>query len=135
MVITDPISIVPLVGPSAQKLLENIGINTIHDLLYYLPTRYDDFSQIAKIKDLKEDDVVTISANIESIKNIFTRSSYILQNATVFDDTGKLEIVWFNQRFIPQTLKKGMLVNFSGRVQRKVQNYSFNHQNMKLLKD
>lgn len=101
--------------------LEKLGIVTLEDFLYHIPFRYDDFSLIVKIGSLQPGEVVTIQGTVEEIKNIYTKGGKKLQRGIITDDTGKIEVAWFNQPFIPKVLHAGDRVALSGRV------IDFNH--------
>lgn len=105
-----------MVGPIYAKRLEKLGIITIEDLLYHFPFRYDDFSIISKIERVRVGEIVTIQAKIMSVTNEYTRSGKKIQKATVSDDSGSLELTWFNQPFLTRILREGEIYNFSGKV-------------------
>lgn len=50
MALTDPVSVLPGVGPKREEGLASLGIHTVGDVLFYFPYRYDDL----KVKDLAE---------------------------------------------------------------------------------
>jgi len=105
------------VGKSLEKRLKHLGIETAQDLLFYFPFRYEDFSQVKKIKDLQEGDEVSVRGKIELIasKRSF-RARKIITEAVVADDTERLKVVWFGQPFISKVLKPGDEVFLSGKV-------------------
>lgn len=110
----DPISKVPLIGPKYEKLLSKLEIYTIKDLLYHFPFRYEDFSHIKKIKDLKQEEKVTVIGIVDEIKVIYTKNGKRLTKLILIDDTGAVEGIWFNQPYLIQTIKKGMNLALSG---------------------
>ncbi len=97
--------------------LEKLDIHTLKDMLYHLPSRYDDFSHIVAITDIPVGEVVTIQGRITDITNTYTRSRKQIQRAQLTDETGSISIIWFNQPFITKTLHFGDLVAVSGRAQ------------------
>lgn len=109
---------IPFVGPSCAGRLEKLGIHTIRDLLWHLPSRYDDFSLIAKADSLQEGETVTVQGKVLEIKNVYTRNGFMIQQSKIEDDTGIVEVIWFNQRFLTRAIKKGDLVSLSGKVTR-----------------
>ena len=60
-----PISVVPKIGPTYQKLLEKLEIFKVEDMLYHFPFRYQDYSQFKTIKDLQDGDTITVTATLE----------------------------------------------------------------------
>lgn len=99
--------------------LSRLGICTVRDLLYYIPFRYDDFSRVSKIASVKPQEIVTIRAKIISIQNSYTRSAMTLQKAVVEDETGKLNLLWFNQPFLTKALHVNTEYSFSGKIDEK----------------
>lgn len=116
MNLTSDISNVPKIGPKYKKLLEKLGIKTIRDLLYHFPFRYDDLSQTKPIAELVLNDVVTITATLDSVDNIFTRTRKKITKATFSDPTGKISAIWFNMHYIKKNLLEGERYSVSGRV-------------------
>ncbi|NMB91616.1 ATP-dependent DNA helicase RecG [candidate division WWE3 bacterium] len=114
--VESPISAVPKIGPKYKKLLENLDIYTIEDLLYHLPFRYNDYSKFKNIKDLKEGDIISVKAILGSIENIYTRGRKRITKAIILDYTGELNLIWFNQHYIKDTLNVGKNYLISGKV-------------------
>jgi len=112
-----PIEKLPRVGPSFQKKLHKLGIKTIGDLLFHFPHRYEDFSRFSPIAKVKVGDQVSILGKILEIENTKTwKKRMILTEAIVVDKTGSLRVVWFNQPYLINVLKKGDLVCLAGKV-------------------
>jgi len=114
--VNSPISVVPKIGPKYQAALEKLGIFTVEDLLYHFPSRYQDFTKIKHINELKDGDVVTVKAILGSVQNIFTKNRKRITRAKVLDHTGELDIIWFNQHYIKNSLETGKTYNISGKI-------------------
>lgn len=99
------------------KRLEKLGITKMGDFLLHLPHRYDDFSQISPIRSLRVGQAVTVQGELIELKNELTKRYKKLQKAKIQDKTGTLDVLWFNQPFITQTLHVGDQVSLSGRVE------------------
>lgn len=111
-----PISRIPKVGPRYQYLLQNLDIYTVGDLIYHFPFRYDDFSAVKKIKEIQPEETVTIQAQLQEVKNIYTRYGKKLTTAKVMDESGVINILWFNQHYLSKVLIPGKTYSFSGKV-------------------
>ncbi len=112
-----PVKLLNRVGGALEKRLKHLGIETVQDLLFYFPFRYEDYSQLRQIKDLKDDEQVTIKGKIELIANKRSpRKRTVITEAVVADDTEQIKVVWFGQPFIAKTLKQGDSVYLSGKV-------------------
>ncbi len=104
------------IGPKTETYLNNLKISTPKDLLFHFPYRYLDFTHITKIKNLIPDTLVTIKGTLISFQNIFTRRGLNLQKAKLIDDTGTIDLLWFNQPYLSKTLKIGFPVGIAGQV-------------------
>src|SRR4030067_3734047 len=111
------ISKIPGIGKYYEYKLKKLNINTVEDLIYHFPFRYDDFSQIKTIKNIQTEEIASIQGVIWQIKNVRTRSGKFITIATVADQSGTVEIIWFNQPYLTQTLKPGMQISLSGKIQ------------------
>lgn len=96
--------------------LEKLDITTFSDFLTHIPFRYDNYSLIAKIASLQPGEVVTIQGKVVEMKNVYTKSYKTFQEATVTDQTGKIQIIWFNQPFLTRYIKKDLDISVAGKV-------------------
>ncbi|MBL7036797.1 ATP-dependent DNA helicase RecG [Candidatus Microgenomates bacterium] len=116
MKLTDPVSSIPLVGPSYQKKLAKLEIHTVSDLLLHVPNRYLDFSKTSKIKDVRAGEAITISGVVNSIVNQTTKKGRRMQIGQIEDETGKITVLWFNQPFLVRALYPGTTISLSGKL-------------------
>jgi len=113
-----PISALQGVGSNYGSCLARLGVRTIRDLLYLFPRRYNDYTTMRKIAELRVGEIETIAGTIWEIQNSTTSTGKTITTAIISDETGKVRAVWFNQPFLAQTLSKGKQVVLSGRVGR-----------------
>lgn len=112
-----PITRLPGVGPTVAGHLKRLNINTVRDLLFYFPFRYEDYSSVSLIRDLVPGELVTIAVKIEMIAaKRSARRRAILTEAVVTDASDRLRVVWFNQPYLAKTLAVGDSVYLSGKV-------------------
>ena len=116
MDLTSSITDLPKIGPIFGLKFEKLGINTIEDLFYHVPSRYLDYSLVTTISKLNPDETATIHAQVVSLKNIYSKRGLRMQIGAVEDSTGKITVVWFNQPFLIRTLYPGRTVSLSGKV-------------------
>lgn len=98
------------------RRLEKLGITKLEDFLFHIPFRYDDYSLVSKIGQVQTGETVTIKGTVEEIHNQYTRKWKTLQRAVIKDDTGSIDVLWFNQPFLAKVMRKGDLVSLSGKV-------------------
>lgn len=112
-----PVEKLPGIGPSLTTKLKRLKVETIADLIFHFPYRYEDFSNIIKIKDLKINEVCTISGKILEISSERTWKRHMfITSAIIEDKDGAVKAVWFNRPYLNKTLKKGDNVFISGKV-------------------
>ena len=99
-----------------SKRLEKLGINTFEDFLYHIPFRYEDYSIISKISQLQRGEIVTIQGIVLDIKNEYTKKRRVIQKAKIQDETGVIDIIWFNQPFLVNIIRKGHHISLSGKI-------------------
>ncbi|MGA3292105.1 MAG: ATP-dependent DNA helicase RecG [Candidatus Microgenomates bacterium] len=116
MDLISPITDLPKIGPIFARKFEKLGINTVEDLFYHVPSHYLDYSLVTTINKLHPGETATIHADIVSIKNIYSKRGLKMQIGSVEDQTGKITVIWFNQPFLIKTLYPGRLVSLSGKV-------------------
>lgn len=112
-----PVTSLKMVGSIYGQRLAKLGIVTIKDLLYHLPFRYDDFSQITAIGSVYADQCVTVKAEVDSFKNIYTKNGKNIQRAQIHDVSGEMDIIWFNQIYLNKLIRPGLKMAFSGKTQ------------------
>ncbi len=107
------------VGPKRALLLEKLGIRTIEDALWFLPWRYEDRSRIVSISQLVPEEKATIAGTIHHAGLRRTRQrNMTLFTMSVQDETGAVEVVFFNQPYLDDVLRNGLRVVLSGPVVR-----------------
>src|SRR3990170_2336934 len=115
--VTDPVEKIPYVGKIYAQRLARLGIMSARDLLYHFPFRYQDYTQTTKINLLAPDRDVAVQGKIIQIGNIRTKWGKFLTKAAVADESGAIEVIWFNQPYLTQTLKEGVRVGLAGKVE------------------
>ena len=110
---TSAISQVKGVGPKAAEQLALAGVHTVGDLITLLPRRHEDFTEVVTVADIHPGKV-TIKARCEAIATRPVRRGLRLTTATLADDTGKLQAIWFNQPYRASQLGGGEEFYFSG---------------------
>ena len=110
------LSILKGVGIKTTNLLKKKKINSIFDLLWKLPKNFTDRSLSSKIKDLKIDEIQTIT--IIPQKYSFPRVRNLPNRVLCKDETGDIDCVFFNsyEGYIKKILPIGKEVTISGKI-------------------
>lgn len=107
------------IGPVKAKLFKKLGLNTIEDLLEYYPRGYKDKSEITKIEDLKPDASYTVRVRADGkAQEGRTKNRLIITRLPVYDDTGRVNAVWFNNRYVKNSFSEGDELIMHGRIKR-----------------
>lgn len=103
------------VGPSTAEQLARLGINQVVDLLWHLPLRHEDYSQLRTISQLQPGEQVTIVANLWDVKSRKVSMSREMIQGILADGTGTLHATWWN-KYVRNQLKPNSTLRFSGKV-------------------
>lgn len=104
------------VGQSKADNLANMDIDTVDDMLRYLPRRYDDYTQLSTISQLQPETVVTVIGTVDYTEVRTGRNNRKDFFMTVDDGTGQLNVVFFGQHFLIRSIRRGQQLVLSGKV-------------------
>lgn len=112
-----PVGALKGVGSTLGERLEKLGIKTARDLLQHFPFRYEDYSRVSKIRDIRPGPV-TVSGVIEQAAARWAKTRKLnIMEAIISDGTGTLKAVWFNQQFLKSKLIPGTQVILAGKLE------------------
>ncbi len=114
-----PVTVLPEIGRQRARALARLGVHTVLDLLYLFPRRYDDYSRLKPIRQLRYGDEVTVLGVVKRVDVREARNGRLKRvEVLVSDGTGTLQVTWFNQVWIAQKLREGQPVALAGRIDR-----------------
>ncbi|MBI4974416.1 MAG: ATP-dependent DNA helicase RecG [Candidatus Omnitrophica bacterium] len=116
-ILKTPVRYIKGVGPRKGEYLTRLGIHTVEDILYYLPTRYDDRSRFTSIKELKVGEHQTVQGEIITLSSRLTKTGMPIFQIAITDQIGFIHAVWFNQPYLKDYLRKGQRVIIYGKVE------------------
>lgn len=119
MNLNTPLNELPGIGDRFAKRLSKLNLATVEDLIYHFPFRYNDFSKVSKIVEVKPGEVTTIIGELWQVKKSYTRFGKSLIQAVLNDGSGSIELVWFNQPWLEKILKPAKTIQISGQISRK----------------
>jgi len=106
------------VGSTLERRLASMEIETVLDVLEHYPRRYHDRTNRAEIAELAVGDEVTVDAEVKRIRSRPMRDRRrTMVEADVYDGTGLLRVVFFNQPYRAGQLPEGTEASFFGRVE------------------
>ena len=104
------------IGPSHAKRFKRLGVETIRDLLYLFPRRYNDFSSLKTINQLEYNEEVTIIGTVWDTNVRETRKGGVIVTSIISDGTGTIQATWFNQPYLAKHLPAGRQIVLSGKI-------------------
>ena len=128
MQINDSISVLKGVGPKKVEIFRDMGIVTIEDLALYFPKSYEDRRTVTPISELKAGSDFLIQARLVNKRmgaNRFNKKTPLVLN--VSDDSGMLEVVFFNGYFLNKLFDIGKEYVFYGRITENLDRFQIVH--------
>ena len=114
-----PVSMLKGIGEQRERKLQKLGISTIEDLLTHYPREYKDRSEILKIADLTMDEPSAFLAQVKEEGQNSRHGRLVYTRMKVYDETGSVGVLWYNQPYMKNSLKIGEWYLFSGKLQKK----------------
>ena len=112
-----PIIKLPKIGVKMAEKLNKLGIETIGDMLYSFPRRYDDYSRLKTLNRVQPGEVVTVVAEVRSVTKHSARGGQPYLMVTLDDDTRPLQVTFFGQPWLQRQFKRGSRVVLSGEME------------------
>ncbi len=115
LTLDSPVQFVRGVGPRRAEFLAKLGVHTVSDLLFHLPTRHERQPDACAIKELELGETCTVVAGVASVRSRggYRQSSIVLR---LVDATGECTARWFNATWIQRKVSPGDTVRVSGKV-------------------
>ena len=105
------------IGDKAKSSLESFGVFSVLDLLETYPRRYIDRTNMATLRDLQLGVDTLVMVHVEKCRSIQTKNGRVMVTATVADETGKLSLTFFNQRWREKQLQPGIEIAVFGKAE------------------
>lgn len=109
-----PVERVKGIGPKQVELLGKLSIRTINDLLFYFPTRYDDYTELMPIARLKSKMMATVIATVRRTEVRIGRSGRRDFFMVVDDGTASMGITCFGQFYLQRSIQPGQQIVLRG---------------------
>jgi ATP-dependent DNA helicase RecG len=132
MTLDSPITDITGVGEHLAKKLAILGIKCTGDLINYYPKRYDDFSDVQTISQIKPGNV-TVKATIKQTAGRYSGRGLHITEAVASDSTGSARLIWFNQPYRAAALQAGKEYFISGEFALKRQRLSIQNPSAELV--
>lgn len=111
------VSSLPGVGKVRAQKLEKLGIRTTDDLLHYYPRAYENRGNVILLKDAEPEEnaafVLTVASEVSTAR---LRGNLTVSKFRAFDDSGSVEVVFFNAPFVREVFHIGKVFRFYGKL-------------------
>lgn len=102
---------------SQRVALKRLKVETIEDLLFHFPSRYENISNTQFIKNLESGDQAIVYGTLEGLKaKKAYKTKMNIAEGYIRDNTGRIKLTWFNQPYIAKMYKDGANVRIAGKV-------------------
>ena len=116
--LTTDIRYIKGIGEQRAKALNKLGITTLRDLISWFPRKYDDRRQARRIADLVPGESACVAAMIAAEPKVsHIRKGMDLIKVRAVDETGVLDITFFNQTWLKSQLIQGETYIFYGKAE------------------
>ncbi|MFT7507181.1 MAG: ATP-dependent DNA helicase RecG [Acidimicrobiales bacterium] len=100
-----------------QKALKRLRIETVEELLYHLPARYEDISEVQSVGGLVKDQEAIVYGQLSGLKSRKAwKSKRPIAEGFIEDGSAKIKVMWFNQPYLAKMYADGMYVKMVGKV-------------------
>ena len=106
------------IGEARAAALEKLGITTLGDLIAYFPRGYEDRTQVRPIRELTAGESVCVRGMVAADLTAYRISGgRTIAKTRVVDDSGAMDLVFFNAQHLGSSLRMGETYVFFGRVE------------------
>lgn len=104
------------IGEKTAKLFNKLSVYTVEDLIHYYPRDYEEYQPIMPIASKRADRLFTFEGFISSRPVLRNTGNLKILIVTLKDDSGAIELTWFNMPYLASKLKVGSRIIVRGRV-------------------
>ena len=106
------------IGDQRAKALAKLNIRTLRDLIAYFPRKYDDRTTTRRIAELAPEETACVAAMVTAPPTLsHVRRGLDLVKLRAADETGTLEVTFFNQAWLKSSLREGETYVFFGKAE------------------
>ncbi len=109
-----PVTTIKGVGPKMAATLSKVDILSVNDMLFHLPRRYDDYTNLSYIAQLQPNQVATVIGTVNRAEVRVGKNKRKDFFMLLDDGSGELAVMFFGQHFLIRTIRKGQQVVLSG---------------------
>ncbi|MDN5367734.1 MAG: ATP-dependent helicase RecG [Thermovirga sp.] len=116
--LSSPIQYLKGVGPVRARKFRKLGVETVEDLLWFMPRRYEDRSKLSNLSSLEPGETKAFLARVVSIEERKAkRRNLTISTALLTDGSSFVQAVWFNRPGLKSVLEPGTKVAVYGKIE------------------
>ncbi len=106
------------IGEQRAKALDKLGIRSLRDLISWFPRRYEDRTETRRVADLVPGETACVAAMVAAPPVVsHIRKGLDLVKVRAVDETGALDVTFFNQSWLKNSLRTGETYVFCGKAE------------------
>lgn len=117
--LTDRITVLKGIGDKTAALFRRLGVETVEELLHFYPRDYDRIEEVTKIAELSDNSRAVVRGTVLSGVSEKKTGRLTVSFSQAADESGRMQLSFFNMPYIKKTLKKGAVYYFRGKVHRR----------------
>jgi len=122
-----PVQYLKGVGPQRAELLARLRVKTAADLIFLFPRRYQDFSSLAAIDELKPNEPASVYGQVVDVQRTTSRRGTHVTTVLIAQQSQHVRAVWFNQPYIFDRFREGQHVVLRGKPRNDEGRWEFVH--------
>lgn len=105
------------VGKTRKEQLNKLGIFTVRDLLFHFPRLYENRGDVKPISEAQIDTVTSLILTVGTeVRSVMIRRGFTISKFKAFDESGTVEVVFFNSPFVKDVFHTGSVFRFYGKL-------------------
>ncbi|MBE7070364.1 MAG: ATP-dependent DNA helicase RecG [Ruminococcaceae bacterium] len=105
--LSSPVSVLYGIGPAAADHLANLEINTVYDLITFLPWRYNDWTTVGRVSLCEGGSEASLYLTVLTTPQVNIRSRMKPVSFMAGDDTGRIKLMFFNSPYLANKFTAG----------------------------
>lgn len=114
-----PLTAIKGVGEKTAGLFSKLNVTNVEELLHYYPRAYDAFREPQPVKSLVPETTAAVEGVLTKTADVVRFSHLQVTMVHLRDETGTVQLNWYNMPFLRSTLKAGERFVFRGKVAKK----------------
>ncbi|MBO7150859.1 MAG: ATP-dependent DNA helicase RecG [Clostridia bacterium] len=133
---SSPVRALKGIGPAAEKALQKQGIFTVRDLLFRFPRAYEPRGNVILLKDGTNGKKAAFKLTVQTVpRQVKTKNAMLLLSFRAADESGSVEVVFFNRKFIAGQFEIGRTYRFWGALHHKGGRWQLSSPDFEEIKD